>query len=159
MSLSTQSGRSMIEMLGVLAIIGILSMGALAGYSQVKNRLRISEAIDEINEIADKTYQLSQWKRNYQGANIRMLCEDGELSAEKCSTNNETYTNVFGGNVTVAASANFLTYIITYEIPPGTIASRAAYNCTQLEDYGWKNMVSAECAPNGTSTRFTITFQ
>lgn len=32
--MKTQSGRSMIEMLGVLAIIGVLSAGALAGYSK-----------------------------------------------------------------------------------------------------------------------------
>ena len=28
-----QSGRSMVEMLGTLAIIGVLSVGAIAGYS------------------------------------------------------------------------------------------------------------------------------
>ena len=30
----TQSGRSIVEMLGVLAIIGVLSVGAIAGYSK-----------------------------------------------------------------------------------------------------------------------------
>ena len=30
-----QSGRSMVEMLGVLAIIGVLSVGGIAGYSKV----------------------------------------------------------------------------------------------------------------------------
>ena len=32
--LKAQSGRSMIETLGVLAIIGVLSVGGLVGYSQ-----------------------------------------------------------------------------------------------------------------------------
>ena len=31
---NTQSGRSMIEMLGVLAIIGVLSVGGISGYSK-----------------------------------------------------------------------------------------------------------------------------
>ncbi|MBS6473139.1 MAG: hypothetical protein KH347_02690 [Acetobacter sp.] len=31
---TNESGRSMIEMLGVLAIIGVLSVGGIAGYSQ-----------------------------------------------------------------------------------------------------------------------------
>ena len=30
---TSDSGRSMIEMLGVLAIIGVLSVGGIAGYS------------------------------------------------------------------------------------------------------------------------------
>ncbi|MBR2136742.1 MAG: prepilin-type N-terminal cleavage/methylation domain-containing protein [Alphaproteobacteria bacterium] len=33
---TNQSGRSMIEMLGVLAIIGVLSVGGIAGYSKAK---------------------------------------------------------------------------------------------------------------------------
>ena len=31
---SEQSGRSMVEMLGVLAIIGVLSVGGISGYSK-----------------------------------------------------------------------------------------------------------------------------
>ena len=34
-----ESGRSMIEMLGVLAIIGVLSVGGIAGYSKAMNKL------------------------------------------------------------------------------------------------------------------------
>ena len=36
-----QSGRSMIEMLGVLAIIGVLSVGGIAGYSKAMTKYRI----------------------------------------------------------------------------------------------------------------------
>ncbi|MCP4395413.1 MAG: type II secretion system protein [Alphaproteobacteria bacterium] len=43
-----QSGRSMIEMLGVLAIVGILSVGALSGYSMAMSNLKANEAINEI---------------------------------------------------------------------------------------------------------------
>ena len=31
--MTTESGRSMVEMLGVLAIIGVLSIGGIAGYT------------------------------------------------------------------------------------------------------------------------------
>ena len=33
-----ESGRSMVEMLGVLAIIGVLSIGAIAGYSKAMQK-------------------------------------------------------------------------------------------------------------------------
>ena len=39
-------GRSMIEMLGVLAIIGVLSIGGLAGYTMAMNRHRANVALD-----------------------------------------------------------------------------------------------------------------
>ena len=38
-----QSGRSMIEMLGVLAIIGVLSIGGIAGYRRAINKYRANE--------------------------------------------------------------------------------------------------------------------
>ena len=41
-----QNGRSMIEMLGVLAIIGVLSVGGLAGYTMAMNRHRANQAVD-----------------------------------------------------------------------------------------------------------------
>ena len=37
-----QSGRSMIEMLGVLAIVGVLSAGGIAGYSMAMQSYKTS---------------------------------------------------------------------------------------------------------------------
>ncbi|HCU58632.1 MAG TPA: hypothetical protein DIC64_01485 [Alphaproteobacteria bacterium] len=37
-----QKGRSMVEMLGVLAVIGVLSAGALAGYSNAMKKIRLN---------------------------------------------------------------------------------------------------------------------
>ena len=39
-NLNNESGRSMIEMLGVLAIIGVLSVGGIAGYSRAMMKYR-----------------------------------------------------------------------------------------------------------------------
>ena len=43
-----QKGRSMIEMLGVLAIIGVLSIGGLAGYTMAMNRYRANTLTDYV---------------------------------------------------------------------------------------------------------------
>ena len=44
-----QQGRSMIEMLGVLAIIGVLSIGGLAGYTMAMNRHRANVVADYVS--------------------------------------------------------------------------------------------------------------
>ena len=49
---TAQKGRSMVEMLGVLAIIGILSAGALAGYSKAMYKIKINKLIEQISTIA-----------------------------------------------------------------------------------------------------------
>jgi len=41
-----ETGRSMVEMLGVLAIIGVISIGAIAGYTYGMNRYRTNEILD-----------------------------------------------------------------------------------------------------------------
>ena len=46
-----ESGRSMIEMLGVLAIIGVLSVGGIAGYSKAMMKYRINKTIEQITLI------------------------------------------------------------------------------------------------------------
>ncbi len=47
-----ESGRSMVEMLGVLAIIGVLSIGGIAGYTMAMNRYRANEIIDVASKVA-----------------------------------------------------------------------------------------------------------
>ncbi len=41
-----ESGRSMVEMLGVLAIIGVLSIGGIAGYTMAMNRYKANELLN-----------------------------------------------------------------------------------------------------------------
>ena len=51
MTMKNESGRSMVEMLGVLAIIGVLSIGGIAGYTMAMNRYRANEIIDAASKI------------------------------------------------------------------------------------------------------------
>ena len=44
-------GRSMIEMLGVLAIIGVLSVGGIAGYSKAMEQYKINKTISEYSML------------------------------------------------------------------------------------------------------------
>ena len=44
-----ESGRSMVEMLGTLAIIGVLSIGGIMGYSYAVDKYRANETINDIN--------------------------------------------------------------------------------------------------------------
>ena len=56
-----ESGRSMVEMLGVLAIIGVLSIGGIAGYSYGMDKYRANETINDVNLRAmDIMSQLTQ---------------------------------------------------------------------------------------------------
>ncbi|MGN1063123.1 MAG: hypothetical protein ACI4QM_02235 [Alphaproteobacteria bacterium] len=47
-----ENGRSMVEMLGVLAIIGVLSIGGIAGYTMAMNRYRANEILDAASKLS-----------------------------------------------------------------------------------------------------------
>ena len=55
-STKQQSGRSMVEMLGVLAIIGVLSIGGIAGYTLSMRRYRANQVLDALNKYALVVY-------------------------------------------------------------------------------------------------------
>ena len=55
-----ESGRSMVEMLGVLAIIGVLSIGGIAGYVLSMNRYRANAVLDAANKYASLAYSSYQ---------------------------------------------------------------------------------------------------
>ena len=47
----SSAGRSMIEMLGVLAIVGVLSVGGIAGYSKAMEKWKVTKAIEEYSYL------------------------------------------------------------------------------------------------------------
>lgn len=47
----TQFGRSMIEMLGVLAIVGVLSVGGLAGYAKAMRTIRANDVVQYLEQL------------------------------------------------------------------------------------------------------------
>ena len=55
---NTQSGRSMVEMLGVLAIIGVLSVGGIAGYSKAMYKHKMSKTMDILSYAVARVVEL-----------------------------------------------------------------------------------------------------
>ena len=62
---SASAGRSMVEMLGVLAIIGVLSVGAIAGYSKAMMKYKLNKQAEQISWLMNiMTQYLHEWKFN-----------------------------------------------------------------------------------------------
>ena len=49
--MKSENGRSMVEMLRVPAIIGVLSVGAIAGYSKVMMKYRLNQVTNSANQL------------------------------------------------------------------------------------------------------------
>lgn len=55
---TTQSGRSMLEMLAVLCVIGVLTVGVLLGYRQGMIRYKTYRTYVEISEMVEGIYRV-----------------------------------------------------------------------------------------------------
>ena len=52
------TGRSMVEMLGVLAIVGVLSVGAIAGYSKAMFKYKLNKFSESFNTLVNNAIQI-----------------------------------------------------------------------------------------------------
>ena len=97
-----QSGRSMIEMLGVLAIVGVLSVGGIAGYSKAMEKFKINKTADQISQIVTNIRTLYAQQTTYAGLNTATAIQMGVTPDELGS--DTTLTNAFAGSIDIYAS-------------------------------------------------------
>ncbi len=107
-----ESGRSMIEMLGVLAIIGVLSVGGIAGYSKAMNKFKTNKVADNLAMIVTNIRTLYAQQNDYSGLTndtainmgvvpdelIKKTTKKGETTATK------TLQNAFLGPVFISSA-------------------------------------------------------
>lgn len=102
-----QSGRSMVEMLGVLAIIGVLSVGGIAGYSKAMAKFKTSKALDQVSTLVANVRTLYASQPNYEGLTTEIAIKMGAIGPEMLNgVKQEDATsafNAFNGGVTVTA--------------------------------------------------------
>ena len=115
----SQNGRSMLEMIGVLCIIGVLSIGGIAGYSKAMLNMRINKTVEEVSSISQAVRAFYASRRDYKD----LYCSSAEnstLNTKGCdlikrvslvpvemytdSSKPNMFFNRFGGTVKVAYS-------------------------------------------------------
>ena len=82
----------MVEMLGVLAIIGVLSVGAMSGYSKAMMKYRLNKQAEQLNTVfnAVARYHGSFSKSTAQGLNLTpVFIKMGEIPSEMIKDNSD----------------------------------------------------------------------
>ena len=105
-----QSGRSMIEMLGVLAIIGVLSVGGIAGYSKAMMKFKINKTIDQVSQLSQNTRTLYVRQKNYGSLGGKVIYKANLAPREMFESGSGSgyeMTNAFGGDVQVYSHGKY----------------------------------------------------
>ena len=112
---SQETGRSMVEMLGVLAIVGVLSVGGIAGYSQAMSKFKVTKAMDQVQTIITNIRTLYASQRTYTSLTPVQAQAMGILTEE--SIDGSKGLNPFGGEIQFGVGnsvGNNRTFTITY---------------------------------------------
>ncbi len=75
--MKSECGRSLIEVVGVLAISGMMILGAYKMYETVKNTTRRQIASSRLEEIANDVKMLMETGGSYDGVSIDYLIKSG----------------------------------------------------------------------------------
>lgn len=99
-----QAGRSMIEMLGVLAIIGVLSVGGIAGYSKAMNKFKTNKVADNVSMLVANIKTLYAQQKTYGGLTNQSAVDMGVVPDELGTTSK--LTNAFNGTVVISQASS-----------------------------------------------------
>ena len=106
---TNENGRSMIEMLGVLAIIGVLSVGGIAGYSKAMNKFKTNKVADNVSMLVANIKTLYAQQNTYTGLDNLTAVDMGvvpdELVVKRAAdAKTQELLNSFNGPVFIKAS-------------------------------------------------------
>ena len=153
LNVKNQNGRSMIEMLGVLAIIGVLSVGGIAGYSKAMMKYRINKTIEQITLVAGNVRTFFAGQGNYDG--LDSLTNDGRKIIQKAKlVPDEMWNeagngleNVYGGTARLSSIYAFFYggpkddfIIIFYGLPQEACIELATHDWSATSAYAIGNL-------------------
>lgn len=98
----------MIEMLGVLAIIGVLSVGGIAGYSKAMEMYKMNKVIDEYSSVFFSMQQFRINSKDNSGISYVLAKNTGVLPSG---------WSVFGGSL-ASDNNGYVSQIVKYENNP-----------------------------------------
>ena len=102
--MSNQSGRSLIEVIGVMAIAGVMTISALGAYNIMRTNQKRTIADAELEQIAQNTKMLMEMRGDYNGVSVDYLIKAGALQSE--------HAPIGGNNWSVSAAADGKSFAI-----------------------------------------------
>lgn len=148
-----ESGRSLIEMLGTIAIITMITVGGMTGAGYAMQSWRANTAADDIEQAVLGVQDLYSWQKDYTGLSMSKICQNDVLSRD--CIDNDHWDNPFGGTMKVDVINSGENFKITLtEVP--------AASCRNLVSRSWEHVgtVSVErgSCPEGRNGSRTLYF-
>ena len=132
MRIQNEQGRTMLEMLGVIAIIGIISYGAVAGINYGMQTYKINQTYNDVQDIIQGVEDLYSWSRSGYPTEVGKITEavikNGIFSSDSvgCSYGGGDHTCLSGqfGKMWIGGADIGNTFVVTLQISDSAVAER-----------------------------------
>jgi type II secretory pathway pseudopilin PulG len=138
----------MVEMLGVLAIIGVLSVGGISGYSKAMAKYKLTKAQDQITMLLMNIRTAFATSPSYDGLTSATAISYNLAPSEMSTSGGTTLYGAFGGEVKVGTVGTTKTYFYIGLSQLGKEACRSLLT----SDWGADGLVKITAGPTGTVT-------
>lgn len=91
-----QSGRSLLEVIGVLAITGIMTISVFGVFNVIRQNQARSIAVAEMAQIAQNTKILLQMRGSYDGVSVDYLIKSGAIKSDKAPIGGKNWSVTSG---------------------------------------------------------------
>lgn len=145
---NNETGRSMVEMLGVLAVIAVLTVIGFYGFSRAIEKWRVDKTVDQIMRVIVRLQTSFASQRNYASMGDstdeinNVLANTGIVTNDMFVRDNNgniktpySYKNVYKGNVNVRIGNKYRigdrgAFIVHYDAIPRT-------SCIAIASFSW----------------------
>ncbi len=157
------SGRSMVEMLGTLAVIGVLSITGIMGYNYAMKKYRSNQIANELSVLSNQIFlTMSMPHHGEYELSLGSPYDEGTLALSD-------YTFDFGcgsdSTVDIPCSADEYVYYMTLENIPNELCSTLAQttqhlpNLVEQQVNGEIDITGSNCGVSTTSNALTLFFE
>ncbi len=132
---NNQYGRSMVEILGVLAIVGVLSIGGIAAYSKAMEKINTDKLIVDIHTTVRTIKNLYQDQKNYKDLDKQVYALDLVAGAHKTEGMNKKLWHILNGEIFIKQISLNTGFVMVYN----GLTSKA---CSVLASTNWGKSTS-----------------
>ncbi len=138
-----ESGRTMLEMIAVLAIMGVIMYGAIAGIGFGVTMYKINATYNQIEEISQGIIDLYSWSREYSANGEDMtaaVCKNGVWTCAGDDTQGYTIDNEVGSQLSITNGSDDCRGVCI------NLFNLSDIECSRLRDMSYSNVsVNDDC--------------
>lgn len=141
-NLKNESGRTMLEMLGVLGIMGIIMYGAVSGINYGMSTYKVNQVYNDVQDQMQGITDLYSWSRGYVKTNfMQTLCEN-DIFPQDCDDSKTASTHPFGGDIVATPAPTTYQNCDATLCPSFTLTYKGVQSsaCERLREMDWGNI-------------------